>query len=281
MVKLLMLKGLPASGKSTYARELVAKGWKRVNKDDLRAMIDDSKWSKSNEALIIANEQRLVIYFLARGHNVVVDDTNFAHEENWERLATESEAEFEVKFFDTPLTECILRDAKRGDKAVGVKVITGMYERYVKPKPVEINMEIGCTYIFDIDGTLAHANNRSPYDYSKVSTDTPDFAVTVLAAILRAVVVSSRSKIIIMSGRDSSCREATEKWLQDNEIEYHDLYMRPEGDTRKDCIVKQEIYEQNIKGKYNVLGIFDDRNQVVDMWRGLGLPCFQVGYGYF
>ncbi len=55
MPSLLMLKGLPASGKSTYARKLVAdsqshkRKWKRANKDDLRAMIDDSNWSKTNE----------------------------------------------------------------------------------------------------------------------------------------------------------------------------------------------------------------------------------------
>src|SRR5207245_9019847 len=51
-MKLLLLKGLPASGKSTYAKELVLKGWKRVNKDDLRAMIDNGKWSHSNEDII-------------------------------------------------------------------------------------------------------------------------------------------------------------------------------------------------------------------------------------
>ena len=51
MSKLLILKGLPASGKSTYAKELVSKGWKRVNKDDLRSMIDGGKWSKKNEEM--------------------------------------------------------------------------------------------------------------------------------------------------------------------------------------------------------------------------------------
>jgi len=53
-MKVLILKGLPASGKSTYAKELVAKGnWKRINKDDLRAMLDCSKWSKANEKFVL------------------------------------------------------------------------------------------------------------------------------------------------------------------------------------------------------------------------------------
>ena len=48
-----MLKGLPASGKSTYAKKLANKGWTRVNKDDLRAMLNDGKWSRSNEKFVL------------------------------------------------------------------------------------------------------------------------------------------------------------------------------------------------------------------------------------
>jgi hypothetical protein len=57
--------------------------------------------------------------------------------------------------------------------------------------------------------------------------------------------------------------------------------MRKEGDVRKDAIVKGEIYEKNINGKYNVLFVLDDRNQMVEMWRGLGLTCLQVADGDF
>ena len=53
MSKLLMLRGLPASGKSTYAKELADKGWIRVNKDDLRAMLNNSNWSKGNEKRVL------------------------------------------------------------------------------------------------------------------------------------------------------------------------------------------------------------------------------------
>ena len=57
--------------------------------------------------------------------------------------------------------------------------------------------------------------------------------------------------------------------------------MRTLGDMRKDSIVKQELYEQNILGKFNVSFILDDRQQVVDMWRSLGLTVFQVAEGDF
>lgn len=275
MSKLLMLKGLPASGKSTYANKLVDKGWKRFNKDDLRLMVDAGKWSRHNEELIRDLEVGLAMIALNEGHNVVIDDTNFAYESLWKELAERHNSNFEVNFFDIPLYECIERDSKRGDKSVGAKVIQGMYDRYLKPELVFYPESIDC-YIADIDGTLAHTTNRSPYDYTKVSSDTVDVSVKRVINSLRL-----DAKIIIMSGRDSVCREETIAWLNDNGVKYDELYMRPQGDKRKDAIVKKELYEKHVRGKYNVLGVFDDRNQVVDLWRSLGLKCFQVHYGFF
>ena len=75
--KLLMLKGLPSSGKSTFCKKINSKGVERVNKDELRAMIDDSKHSKSNEKEIIEARDLIIIHFLDNNYNVVVDDTNF------------------------------------------------------------------------------------------------------------------------------------------------------------------------------------------------------------
>ena len=74
--KLLALRGLPASGKTTYAKELVNKGWVRVNKDDMRAMLNNSKFSKDNESYILSLRDEIIISSLVQGKNVVVDDTN-------------------------------------------------------------------------------------------------------------------------------------------------------------------------------------------------------------
>lgn len=284
MLKLLMLRGLPASGKSTYAKELVAKSekWKRVNKDELREMIDGGQWSKKNEKCIQNTRDALIAGWLAVGYNVVVDDTNFhgEHEVKCRQLALEHGADFEVKFFDTPFMECIERDLKRGDKSVGKKVITEMYVRYLKPQHYNIDTNLPDTFIFDIDGTLAKLNGRSPYDYTKVGTDLPNPYVTEVFRFMQSFK-GSRSNLIVVSGRDSVCREDTLTWLHEHGLFPDKLLMRAEGDSRKDSEIKMELFDKHIRGKYNVLGVFDDRNQVVDMWRSLGLTCFQVDYGFF
>jgi hypothetical protein len=89
---------------------------------------------------------------------------------------------------------------------------------------------------------------------------------------------------IVMSGRDEGrARECTLNWLVEKFGMSPDrLYMRAAGDTRSDNIVKRELYEANIKGKFFVDFVVDDRDQVVRLWRDdLGLPTFQVNWGNF
>jgi predicted kinase len=279
-MKLLMLKGLPASGKSTDAKRLVDLGnWKRVNKDDLRAMIDNSKWSKKNEQFIVRSRNVLIGVYLGSGYNVVVDDTNFhpSHREDLEKIADTVGAQFCEKFFDTPVEECIKRDLLR-PASVGEKVIRGMYNQYLKPKPETIDYVPGlpAAIICDIDGTLAHMEGRSPYDWKKVGEDRVDMKI---AALLDRLADSH--KIIIVSGRDSVCRPETEAWLKHWEIPYEMLLMRREKDNRKDDLVKREIFDMYIRNEYNVEFVLDDRNKVVEMWRQMGLKCLQVADGDF
>ena len=280
MTKLLMLKGLPASGKSTYAKDLADKGWIRVNKDDLRAMLNNSKWSKRNERRVIQLRDKIVFDALAANESVVVDDTNFApiHEQELSRIARELGADFEVRFFDTPLEVCIKRDAKRAN-GVGKDVIMQMYNQYLKPAPVAYMYETGSpkAVMVDVDGTLAHMKDRSPFDWHKVGDDAVDYCVSEVVRVLS----KADYKIIIMSGRDSVCRQETENWLRENDIPYDYIYMRKEGDNRKDSIVKLELFDEHIRGKFNISFVLDDRNQVVDMWRSIGLKTFQVAEGDF
>lgn len=283
-----ILKGLPGSGKSTWAREQIEKqpgAYKRINKDDLRSMLDNGKWSKKNEQLILRIRDRIILMALAEGKHVIVDDTNLhpKHEEHIRALvAKESNVVVRVKFFDVDVNTCIERDLKR-QQSVGSKVIIDMYNKWLKTKPTrtEWDPNLRDAIICDIDGTLALMKDRGPFDWDKVDQDELNYPIKyVLMKLSTDMSMQDRTRIILVSGRDSVCRTKTVKWLEAKAIGFDELYMRPEGDMRKDAVIKKEIYDE-LKKKYNILFVLDDRNQTVEMWRQQGLTCLQVADGNF
>ena len=271
-----MTKGLPASGKTTWAKTQNAY---RINKDDLRAMMNNGKWSKTNEKYILLVRDNIIELHLKDKNNVIVDDTNLhpKHEIRLQELAKKYKAEFEVKdFTGISLEDCIKRDQKKSNY-VGEKVIKQMYNQFLKSKIVKIeyDKELPDAVICDIDGTLALFGGANPYDR--------DFSKDQLNLPIRDILygLQQSHKIILLSGRMEKNKKITEDWLSCNGISFDKLYMRITDDVRKDFIIKKEIYTVYIKGQYNIKMVIDDRNQVVDMWRSLGLTCLQVAEGDF
>lgn len=284
MKKVILTKGLPASGKSTWALEQIDKNpgmYKRVNKDDLRAMLDNSKWSKSNEKMILTVRDNIILSALEDGKHVIVDDTNLhlKHETHIRELV-KGKAKVEIKdFTGISLNECIKRDSKRIN-SVGRKVIQNMYNSFLKPEPViyERISNLPSAIICDIDGTIALMDGRSPFDWTEVGKDKINVPVYKVLHHFH----NTGYAIMMLSGRDSVCRDETIKWLDDNNVPFDYLFMRKEGDNRKDTIVKKELFDEHIRNKYNVEFTLDDRNCVVEMWRNeIGLTVFQVAEGNF
>lgn len=131
MPTLYVLRGLPASGKTTRAMEMVSKGVRRVNRDELRHMIDNDKYNPMNESYIIGIETHIANFYLRLGLDVVVDDTNMKQYtiDMWTDLAEAREAKLEIIWMDVPLMTCIERDAMR-EKPVGRDAILKMFEAY-------------------------------------------------------------------------------------------------------------------------------------------------------
>lgn len=275
--------GLPASGKSTWARELVDTApanrqvW-RVNKDDLRAMIG-AKHNKALERAVLAARDTLVSAALAAGRSVVVDDTNLApwHLERLAEIAGEHDAELvAVDFTGVPLRECIARDARRtGNAHVGANKIREMARRWLPgPTLAEPDPALPTAIVVDIDGTLAlNVTGRSPYDYEASIDDQVNPAVLATITAHQSAGVA----VIVMTGRDEGeARTVTDKWLEANSVTYTELLMRPAGDRRRDNTVKAELYATRIAGRYNVLCALDDRDHVIAMWRDMGVAAWQV-----
>lgn len=293
MKTVLILKGLPGSGKSTESKKLVNDKpniWKRVNKDDMRAMFDVGHYSKGNEKFVLRMRDIIIREALLDGKSVVIDDTNLhpRHETRIRQVVSEycketgHEVRIEVKLIDTPLEECIKRDLKR-TASVGERVIREAYKKYFQkrgdrgPFYSEQDDNLPKAIICDLDGTLAILK-RNPFDASRCEDDE-------LNKPVYDVVKSYHDRghqIILVSGRVDTYKPETLKWLEKHQIPYDQLIMRRAKDMRKDAILKSEIYHENIKDKYFVEFVLDDRNQVVDMWRNeLGLACLQVNYGDF
>jgi len=305
MTKMILTRGLPASGKSTWARKLVESdpSFIRCNRDDFRQMMFGKPvLSPPQEDMVTAAQHGAVDKALAAGHNVVVDDTNFFARgvKTLMLIARKHDAEIVFQdFTDVSLEECLHRDEARRNagesnlsQAVGEKVIRGMHDRYIKGRSLPLPIpdvpelvvepysnptELPSVVIVDIDGTLAKMSDRSPYDWKRVGEDTP------VAAVIDAVnsAVLAGHAIVVMSGRDGSCYDVTNTWLIKELGHNFHLFMRAEGDNRRDDLVKHELFNTHVRDKFHVKYVLDDRDQVVRMWRKLGLNTFQVAPGDF
>lgn len=292
MKKVIILSGLPGSGKSTWAKAYCNKNkdWVRVNRDDLRNM-RGQYWLPKQEDLITAWERSCVCYSLIQGYNVIIDATNLNKKylNNLKENIKEefNDVWFETKFFDVSPEECMKRDLQR-ENSVGDKIIWDMCNKYLKLKIKETqktkqDINLKHVILVDLDGTIAIKGNRSPYDGTKVDQDTPNVPIV---NIVKKYLNDPKIGVIFFTAREGTkiCKTLTDKWLENifgKEICYT-LYMRKEGDHRKDSIIKKELYEKHIKDKYYVEFILDDRDQVINMWRNeLGLTCLQVNYGDF
>jgi hypothetical protein len=133
--------------------------------------------------------------------------------------------------------------------------------------------------IVDLDGTMCLFDNRGPFDYHKCDTDLPNKPVL---DIVQRYQKDPEFTVIFVSGREDAAKDKTLIWLK-KYLGYdpQHLFMRRTKDWRKDTVVKKELYEAHIKGKYTILFVLEDRDQVVKMWRSEGLTCFQVAEGDF
>jgi predicted kinase len=304
-------RGISGSGKSHIALEMVKNSrgkLVRINRDDLREKYFGRPVLTAQEELAISKIQRVeVLTMLQLGKDVIVDDTNLPVKvlRSWYDLAQSVPANFNVIPVEVPLEVALEQNRKRaaaGGRFVPESVIIDKFERFM-PKgkfqklPDFASMDEGKklattklanikiypyvpdltkpeAWIFDMDGTLALFEGlRGPFEWAKVGGDLPHPHVLRLALLLQDLGY----KIIITSARDGICRPETIDWLNRHGVKFENLFMRDIGDGRKDYIVKNELFNAEIRDNYNICGVVDDRLQVCRLWFDLGLPLFRVG----
>lgn len=296
-----VLIGISGSGKTTFSTPLLKdKNTIRVNRDDARTMLfgvsqsDQTYYNRKDiracEDLVSETIEDIVYNALNKGKNIIFDNTHLQKKYIDEILFKFNHlADIELVFCDVALKEAQDRVVKRNSLASVPVYIEKHYNDYIKLKKsmhgqqlyypqtapqVKFNSSLPDTYLYDIDGNLAKKGDRDIFDDSKLHLDTE---IVEVGNVLRGLYKAGY-KVIFLSGRQDSCKESTTQWLKDNNLWMPDseIYMRKAKDQRKDSIVKEELLMSKIIPKYNVIAVFDDREQVVRNWHKLGVFCFNT-----
>lgn len=311
MGSLTLTIGLPGSGKTTVAKELrrLNPDTVLVSRDALREELfgEFTSYSPDQETLVTSLSEKAVDKALEQDRDVVVHDMNLkkAYRKRWASFAVKHGADFKyIDLTGVPLDECAARDFGRecaGLRYVGSDVILDLHKRYLSNKqaieapesliealkdtvqghdPVEWIPGLPEAIIVDIDGTVAlHEGVRNPYDTTRYHLDKPNEPVIKL---IQEEHYGLHNKVIFVSGRDNKFYDITLEWLYRNvKVPMEGLIMRPENDTRRDDIVKLELFDKHIRGKYNISRVYDDRDRVVKAWRSINLLVLQVQEGKF
>lgn len=293
------LVGISGSGKTTLAREMIKYlDAVIISRDQMRNHLfgyteetvhnyylrDDVA---RKEKIITKHQDRLIESVLDDGVDVILDNTHL-------KLSYINELKkfgVPIRFtlVDTDFETALERDQARL-RHVGEDVIRRQFEQlehlkkvfdfkewWPEDETIEQDTTLFDAVIFDIDSTLAlNTSGRSPYNWKEVGKDEVNPPVLETYRALQMYGL----KMVICSGRDSICRPETEKWLSDNKIVYHELHMRPQGDQRKDAIVKEEFW-RDISTRYNIRAMFDDRLSVINHARRLGFVVFDCAGNTF
>lgn len=289
--------GVPASGKSTWAREnAVDLNAAIVCRDDIRLM--QGLGHGQDEELVTKVAQATMEGLILEGKDFIVADTNINKKfrNKLIKFLHQHGCDVELILFSISLDEAILRDANREAK-VGAAVIrrmhadlSGQFKELSENQSLPVARYADYQHhpkrqdaiVVDIDGTVARHWNRSPYDYSRVGDDKPIPDVVGVVTSL-----ASDYRVIFVSGRDDSCYQDTSDWimrelgLDVDALEEAELHMRKTGDQRPDWQIKNEIYDEKVIPFWNVVMVFDDRQQVVHHLRERGITVAQVAPGRF
>lgn len=301
MIEVIVLCGVPASRKSSWAKEFVSKdpaNWMRINNDDMRWMSNNCINNKKHDEVIRQTRLAMITAAAAKKLNLVIDNVNL-NKTAWSdtvdavRLANVDAKVYEKIFF-VPLEQALEDNAKRtGPDRLDDKVIKQWWKlsggeklaarapkeeiltvnKSLVAKPFIQDESLPACAIFDLDGTICDISHRNPYDASKCDADKPNVHVVNFAKLLH----DNHHKIFFFSGREDKYKSITEEWLNKYFGKSYSLHMRESENFEKDVLLKDRLFKTHVFKQYNCKAWVDDRLQIVKYVHEMGLPLFRVG----
>lgn len=305
MKKIILIRGISGSGKTTKARSIVnadPEHFIRFNNDDIRNMLG-KYWVTSREPVVTKLKESFLLEAMDRQYNIVVDNLNLNpkevkfyedHINNFNSNLKEGLEPYAIEFIDCfiPIEECIRRDSLRPNP-IGENVIREQWRKYrnfilkIENNKLKNSLEsqdssLPHCILVDLDTTVAiNTTGRPFYGEGLAEGIKDDYPVKPVINIVK----NYKDKVIYLTGREDlpEVRNASYEWI-DKHIgfkEGDELIMRPEKDYSKGDICKFNLYTKYIKDKYYVDFILDDSNKVVKMYRSLGLVVLQPNEGKY
>lgn len=312
-----VLRGIQGIGKSTLAQKIIEHDTNcvRVNKDAIR-MMEAPTYSRSNGDLVDEVMHSFIEAALKRNKNIVIDNTNcfLKHIDdiiNRYHLL----ADIEIIAFPNDTMKAITQNDKRtGSAWIEPKIISDFSAGFRKSEytlnkrgyttrtegnlfiyeipqkvivPYVPNEKLTDTVVFDIDSTLSKICDRGIYEFHKCGGDTTINSTTKILHSITNVdgYVKDASRIIFVTGRGEECRKETLEWLKskiDSNIHTSQLYMRPWKDFRRDSVVKEEIFNQQLRTNYNIIAWFDDSPKVIkEFLIPYNIPVFDSTHSHY
>ena len=294
---IVILVGPPGSGKSMWAKEYIAN---HENGSAVHYINQDTQ-----------GKQGHLDFFdtaIKDKREIIVDRMNFSKGQRARYLDPARKAKYHTKIvvLHLPYDECVKRASDRKnhptikDAETAEKAVYFFFKNYGRPKDTEADevvrlgwekASLNKVIVCDLDGTLANCEHRLHHlhveqpnkpNWKKFFEEMPLDPVNEWCRSLLSAM-SHDYQIVYCTGRAGEYYNLSKEWLEQNGLVYpgFTLFSRMKGDHRADWQVKEIIYEFEIKTRYGILFVVDDRTQVVDMWRKHGVTVLQCANGDF
>lgn len=288
MPKIVILIGPPGSGKTSFTKQVFST-YTRISQDEM---------GKKEHFNIFQNA-------LNNNQDIIIDRMNMSKQQRQRYLKPALERGYQALsyMFFVPKEICLMHCKERenhptikNEKDAG-NALESFFKQFEYPTLEEGFSEIlyqrwnynakQDAYICDLDGTLADIEHRRHYMtqekkdwknfFNEIPNDKLNLPVWKTVSFLRVYY-----PMIFVSGRPELYKEQTLNWLQNEaKMVSPTLFMRPRNDYRSDDLIKEIILDFELIPRYNIIGVFDDRQRVVDMFRRRELTVFQVAEGNF